>query len=494
MNSTASTVQQDVASSLFSMPGLAKWAISSVVVDIHRLQNFLMNVREAKRTRNKGIAESFVYEIANFFRFPKIEGHTENAKLNWLVRLRWGAIGLFFCMAGPGYIFGALNRTTIMIFIGIIGILFIFNLLTYLIFVESKTPVGPLFIGFQLAFDLAVLTGLLLVSGSFGNPFVALFLLNAGLGGVLIRGRNSWPFVVLCHALLIALQIEFAKNNIELGTQTFWIFVFVSHILVFSVWLVMRSLGTYLEGHFENLSQSRIQSEKQNRLRAIGALAAGFSHEFASPLNAAKLRLDRLERAFKKIEQTKAWSDCANENLSEAKESIRSCESVIHSMNASQLDVRDHNLKPVNMKEFIQDVSNSWLEEHLNANLRIENEIVSELLVSPINLAQVILNLLDNAFEANSEGEIVLLLKENLQTIELSVEDNGPGFSDRVLSRRGEPFVTTKTNGTGLGLYVSEIFAQSLGGHLSIVNKSHSRGAIVTLCWPQLQKLSGGEG
>lgn len=233
----------------------------------HRLHNFLMNVRESKR--KSGVVQSVIYEIANFFRFPKIEGHTENAKLNWLVRLRWGAIGLFFCMAGPGYILGALNRTTIMIFIGIIGFLFIFNLLTHLIFVESKTPVGPLFIGFQLAFDLAVLTGLLLISGSFGNPFVAMFLLNAGLGGVLIRGRNSWPFVVLCHAFLIALQIEFATDQMELSPQTFWIFVFVSHVLVFSVWLVMRSLGTYLESHFESLSQARVQNEKQDRLRQL---------------------------------------------------------------------------------------------------------------------------------------------------------------------------------------------------------------------------------
>jgi two-component system, sensor histidine kinase RegB len=458
------------------------------VIAIHRLHNFLMSVSDSKR--QKGVVQSVIYEIANFFRFPKIEGHTENAKLNWLVRLRWGAIGLFFCMAGPGYIFGALNRTTIMIFIGIIGFLFIFNLLTHLIFVESKTPVGPLFIGFQLAFDLAVLTALLLISGSFGNPFVALFLLNAGLGGVLIRGRNSWPFVVLCHAFLIALQIEFATDQMELSQQTFWIFVFVSHILVFSVWLVMRSLGTYLESHFETLSQSRVQTEKQDRLRAIGALAAGFSHEFASPLNAAKLRLDRLERAFSNIELPQNWATSAKENLAEAKDSILACESVIHAMNASQLDVRDHNLKPVNMKEFIQDVTESWLEEHRDAQLMVENQITTSLLISPINLAQVILNLLDNAYEANPKGKIIFNLREIHNSIELTVDDEGPGFSERVLSRQGEPFVTTKPNGTGLGLYVSEIFVQSLGGNMTISNKADRSGAFVTLSWPSQSEAS----
>jgi two-component system sensor histidine kinase RegB len=457
------------------------------VVALNRIQNILISVQDTKRTQNRNVAESSLFRIANFFRFPKVEGHSENAKLIWLVRLRWMAIGLFFCMAGPGYIFGALNRTTLTIFIGIVGILFIFNLLTQLVFVESKHAVGPLFVGFQLAFDLAVLTSLLLISGSFGNPFVALFLLNAGLGGVLIRGRNSWPFLVLCHAFLIALQIVFALNDFKMNPQTFWILVFVSHVLLFSVWLVLRSLGTYLEWHFESLTQSRILTEKQDRLRAIGALAAGFSHEFASPLNAAKLRLDRLQRAFEKIDLSQNWSENAKENLTEAKASILNCEAVIHSMNASQLDVRDHHLRPINMNEFIQDVMDSWKEEHPEACFKVENQIKRELLVSPINLAQVILNILDNAYEANPKGEISLKLKEEAQIISLSVDDQGPGFSELVLSRQSEPFITTKQNGTGLGLYVSEIFAQSLGGQLSIQNKSNSQGAVVTLSWPLLR-------
>jgi two-component system sensor histidine kinase RegB len=451
------------------------------VIVSERRRNFLTSYLNFRHF--KGVFQFAVVKLSNFFRFPKIEGHTENAKLSWLVRLRWGAIGLFFCMAGPAYLVGALNRTTFVIFIGITAFLFLFNLLTHLIFVESKIPVQPLFIAFQMAFDLTSLTTLLLISGSFGNPFVALFLLNAGLGGVLIRGGNSWPFVVLLHAFLIILQIEFAKNNLDLSYQTFWILVFVSHILVFSVWLVMRSLGTYLEEYFESLSRIRIQNEKQDRLRAIGALAAGFSHEFASPFYAAKLRLDWLERAVDKMDLNPYWLGSVKENLAEAKDSIKACESVIHSMNASQLDVRDHSLKPVNLKNFIQDVMDSWHEEHPSARVTVDNQIAGSLLVSPINLAQVILNLLDNAFEANPKGEIKFLLREVSSNIELSVEEEGAGFRDHILTRIGEPFVTTKQNGTRLCIYVSEIFVQSLNGNMFITNKPHSSGAIVTLSW-----------
>lgn len=420
----------------------------------------------------------------DFFSFPKYEGHSENAKLIWLVRLRWAAIALFFLMAAPGFIFEVLNRSTVLFYIGIIGFLFIFNLLTSLIFVDGKKTVGPLFIGFQLAFDLAVLTCLLFISGGFANPFVALFLLNAGLGGVLIKGQYSWPFIILCHGLLVALQFQFALSDSHILLNSFWLYVFVSHLLVFSVWLVMRSLGAYLEAHFESLAQTRVQIERQDRLRAIGALAAGFSHEFASPLNAAKLRLDRLQRALEKPEIDSNFIESAKENISEAKASIQNCEFVIRTMNASQLDVRDHNYKQIQMGEFVQDITESWLEDHKAANLKVNNQIDSALWVSPINLAQVILNLLDNAFDANKNAAISLNLKIENEWVQLSVDDEGPGFSDHVLNHRGEPFVTTKEHGTGLGLYVSEIFVQSLGGQLNIKNKSNSRGAIVSLMWP----------
>jgi two-component system sensor histidine kinase RegB len=431
---------------------------------------------------------SFVHDATDFLKFPQTEIHSENAKLIWIVRLRWAAISLFFFTAIPGYLLGSLNRTTLTFFMAIIGSLLIFNLLTQMIFIATPKKVGPLFICFQLALDLAVLATLLLMSGGFANPFTALFLLNAALGGVLIRGRFSWPFVVLCHAFLISLQIQFFIENVEMNQKVFWSYTAASHILLFSVWLVMRSLGSYLEKHFETATLKHVQHERQDRLRAVGALAAGFSHEFASPLNAAKLRLDSLERALAKCDTSLEWQTNAKSTLAAAQESIRSCEFVIHSMNSSQLDVREHNSKPINAIEFVEDIVESWKEEHKEADLEVNNQLQGLISVSPINLAQVMLNLLDNSFEANPKGKIKLELKSENDWAILSVDDAGPGFSLRVLERRGEPFLTTKAQGTGLGLYVSEIFVQSLGGNLSIENKNYEKGSRVTLRWP-LQRV-----
>lgn len=423
--------------------------------------------------------------LFQFFKFPLlngVNGDSEIAKLIWLVRLRWAALALFIFLAGPGYVSGALNSTTLVIYVGVLSLLFLFNFLTHLIFVSPRKNIGPLFICFQLALDLVVLTSLLMISGGFFNPFVGLFLLNASLGGVLIRGKYSWPFIILCHALLISLQIIFITDHLTTFDQIKSGWMSVSHVLVFATWIVMRSLGGYLENHFEDKSKMHLQNEKQDRLRALGALAAGFSHEFASPLNAAKLRLDRLERNFTQLQ----LAPTTLENLQEARLSIAACESVIHRMNSAQLDVRDFNLKPVDIKDFLVDVIESWKEDFPTAVVDLEINHRSVVKIPPLNFAQVIINLLDNALHAAPEKPIKINFLVSTDNYLFSVEDCGSGFASRVLERQGEPFVTTKQNGTGLGLYVSEIFVQGLNGRMILKNKP-DQGAIVTLVWPNHQ-------
>jgi two-component system sensor histidine kinase RegB len=246
----------------------------------------------------------------------------------------------------------------------------------------------------------------------------------------------------------------------------------VYHLMVLGFWLVMRSLGSYLEKQSERQSQAQIALEKQDRLRSIGALAAGFSHEFASPLNVAKIRLERLKRQLGE-----------SEDAVEALQAILVCENVIHQMNSSQMDSRDFQFKTLIVSDLLRDVIESWEEDKPQVRLSLSIQEGLETSLPPVNFSQVVINLLDNAYEANPVGTIAVRLQRQEDEILLSFEDEGPGFHSSVLRQRGEPFVTTKKNGTGLGLYVSELFAQSLAGRLEVRNKS-TKGAVVSMSWP----------
>ncbi len=413
--------------------------------------------------------------FTRLFRFPQLNTNTEMAKLIWLVRLRWVAITLFFTLAAPALVYRLLNSTTLPIYMAVITILLLINLLTQLIFISPKKSVGPLFICFQLTIDLLSLTILLSVSGGFANPLTGLFLLNVSLGAVLISRNLGWPFLLMAHTLIVALQI----NEIRLGLANlvFFSYIIFSHGLVFLFWMVLRSLGVYLEKQGERQAQIRVQLERQDRLRALGSLTAGFSHEFASPLNAAKLRIERIKRTSATV---------ISEDIEVALDSIKACEQVIHQMNSSQMDARDFQTKTVNMKDLLNDIADSWKEENREAILNVQIQSEDFLKIPPVNLAQVVLNLLDNAYEEAPTKEIKLSFFKNETSYVLSVEDLGRGFSEKILRSIGEPFLTTKENGTGLGLYVTQLFTQSLGGEMKLMN-TPGAGGKVALSWPMTQ-------
>lgn len=416
--------------------------------------------------------------LAHFFRFPASPHDAERAKLVWLIRLRWLAIAFFFVLTAPALLTGLLSHKTVPMFLGIVSVLLVFNLLTQLTVSEATAALNPLWICFQMAFDLAMLTGLLLLTGGFGNPFTPLFLLNVALGGLLIPGRLSWPFLFLAHALLGFLQLHFVTENPGAVDGRLIATFLTSHLLTFSFWVVSRSLGAHLERQFKSQAQARVLFEKQDRLRAVGALAAGFSHEFASPLNAAKIRLERAAR------------ERGSEDISEALDAVRTCEHVVRQMNASQLDSRDFNFKNVVVADLLNDVIESWREEHPEISVRLRLSDTSRGRVPPVNFAQVILNLLDNAAEAAPAKAIDVALEGSKDFFCLRIADQGPGFPTTILNRLGEPFMTSKPDGTGLGLYVSQLFCQSLGGSLEAKNRDPETGAILQLQWPKQEERS----
>ena len=100
-------------------------------------------------------------------------------------------------------------------------------------------------------------------------------------------------------------------------------------------------------------------------------------------------------------------------------------------------------------------------------------------------LRQIALNLLLNAFEAiEGGGRIGIGLEEVRGRVELRVTDSGPGIPPDTLRRLGEPFVTTKAQGTGLGLFLTRRLVESAGGTLEIAN-AVGRGAVCRVLLPR---------
>jgi signal transduction histidine kinase len=108
-----------------------------------------------------------------------------------------------------------------------------------------------------------------------------------------------------------------------------------------------------------------------------------------------------------------------------------------------------------------------------------------EVRINKINFVQSFFNLLDNAAEVTKQSdEITIKIVKDDNVMRLIISDKGPGFSNEVLERIGEPFNTTKEKGTGLGLYSTQLFMNSIGGALHIRNEI-DQGSSVELTFPK---------
>ena len=99
-------------------------------------------------------------------------------------------------------------------------------------------------------------------------------------------------------------------------------------------------------------------------------------------------------------------------------------------------------------------------------------------------ITQVLVNLVKNSLESGENVTATVTIDNTGNGISLTVSDTGPGFTDEVLSRQFEPYLSTKKNGSGLGLVICQRIVHDHGGNIRLSNRKEG-GAEVVIILPQ---------
>ena len=232
------------------------------------------------------------------------------------------------------------------------------------------------------------------------------------------------------------------------------------------------------------------------RSLAWGEVARRLAHEIKNPLTPIQLSAERMQM---KLEQKLAPPDAAILN-----KAANTIVNQVAAMKQMVDDFRDYARTPPAMLQTLD--LNSLVEEilglYLNGDDRdiIHPRLAPDLplvMGDPTQLRQVIHNLLQNAQDAVHEQQdrqeppsIELVTEavhyqtadnETRTAVRLSIVDNGPGFSPKILARAFEPYVTSKSRGTGLGLAMVKKIIEEHGGRIDVQNRSQARGARVSV-------------
>ncbi len=236
------------------------------------------------------------------------------------------------------------------------------------------------------------------------------------------------------------------------------------------------------------------------RSLAWGEVARRLAHEIKNPLTPIQLSAERLQM---KLESKLAGAD--RDMLGRATNTIVN---QVTAMRRMVDEFRDYartptsELAPMDLNALVGDVLNLYsgmLARDGEEALLVRAELAQELPCiegDATQLRQVIHNLLQNALDAvagQAHREVCIRTEtfrsanSGVQRVRLSVVDSGPGFSEKIIARAFEPYVTTKARGTGLGLAVVKKIAEEHHARVEVQNlptSTQAQGARVSLIFP----------
>ena len=427
--------------------------------------------------------------IRSFFTPPMTADPAEvTAKLHWIVRLRWLAIAAQIISIFPALFFRMIDPGLLPAFAGAIGLLIAWNVLTWLALQRNWVLPSPqIFI--QLCVDIAVLSTLLALTGGAWNPTLPILFVHSVLGAMLLQGRRSLAFFLILLVSVIAMQFAAQIPPVLENSLIPRTILFPAQFLVALVfWILTAWLSRTLGALQADLSAARERKTRIDRLRAVGALAAGLSHEFATPLNTAQLRLNRLARSMNLAE---------NPDLVTAREELNRCGEVLHHMAGSQLDPERLSLEVADLDRLVGQVCRGIANDpdgSATIHYRPVGRGPYRALIPSVAFSQGLINLIDNAIQSGGEGCMVdVIVEAGAERVEVSVSDRGAGWPAIVRSHLGEPFVTTKPGGVGLGLYYVHSLSEAIGAELFLEDRPQG-GATARISIPRAGRVESAPG
>jgi len=344
----------------------------------------------------------------------------------------------------------------------------------------------------QLGFDILQLGLLLLLTGGVGNPFTVLLVVPVILGASSLEGRH--PVVLTALACAVVLLLAAMAETLPWLGGTPLILPPLYHwaaALAVIVGIVVAS--TYARRAAAESARMELALHaaetvlaREQRMAALGGLAAMAAHELGTPLATIAVVAKEMTR------------ECPPGPLREDAELVSSqaqrCRDILRRLSETP-ETDDVAHARISLSQLLEEAAGP---EEPDEEVRLEWSVVGppdtdppELIRHP-EVGPAMTSFIENAMDfAKSEVRLIGRYDNDFVTVE--IQDDGPGFAPEIFAKLGEPYVTSRPSGEnspsghlgmGLGFFIAKTLLERTGSEVGFRN-ARGGGAVVSIRWPR---------
>jgi two-component system sensor histidine kinase RegB len=410
-------------------------------------------------------------------------------RLETLVRLRWLAIagqaaGVLFVALALGY------PMPLTACLGLIALSGLFNLWLIVRFGAAER-LSVAFATAQLAYDCAQLGGLLALTGGLQNPFSLLLLAPVSVSATTLPQRST--FILAAIAIAIASVLSVVHLPLPWDPNTRIVF---DRIYVFGIWVSLICGVVFIAAYTNRvahearqladaLAATELALSRHEQLSALDGLAAAAAHELGTPLSTIAL-------AAKEMRADVPPGPLADDVDLIISQSNR-CKAILSKLRNLGAEAGDP-FAALPLPELIAEVAQA--HEGLGKVLdlrKAEGAGPAPVFRRNVGLLYGLGNLIENAADF-ARTRVTVTAAWDKAYVSVTIADDGPGFPAELMSRLGEPYLTTRNRdaddaaargGLGLGIFIAKTLLERTGARLTFENASVEGHAQIRIVWPR---------
>jgi len=240
----------------------------------------------------------------------------------------------------------------------------------------------------------------------------------------------------------------------------------------------------------KSAERAQRQTVQRERLRAMGEMSHSLAHDLNNTLSPVVGYAELLQRASGLSPEHREWAAAIAENASDAAAVVEKLQRFTAQRAAATMEC-------VDLREIVERIPDltrpRWKDELQKSGHEIDFELrlpaePAPVGGDPVEIRQMLVNLVFNAVDAMPEGGTLLIsLGSTDESVTMDVSDTGIGMNEEEQRRCLEPYYSTKTNGSGLGLAVSFGIVERHGGSITLSSREGA-GSTFEISFPRMKE------